>query len=110
MYGSSLRCETSRPRFSRSAPIDAAASPLPRELTTPPVTNMYFVFFPRFTMRTAPFLAAPCREDRPSALEVLRRVDAEARVRGLGDPDPMPVLERPQLLEGLLRLEPPGRE
>src|SRR5512138_846288 len=106
MYGSSLRWLTSSPRFSRSAPMDAAASPLPRELTTPPVTNMYFVFLPRFTMVSAPLLRPLCREDPPSPLEVLRRVDAEPAIGGVGDLDAMPVLERAELLERLLRLEP----
>src|SRR5918993_2309751 len=32
---------TLSPRASSSAPIDAAASPLPRDDTTPPVTKMY---------------------------------------------------------------------
>src|SRR4051812_39128474 len=45
IYGSSLMCVTLRPRASISAPIDAAASPLPMELTTPPVTKMYLVRF-----------------------------------------------------------------
>src|SRR5262245_25750913 len=31
-----------RPRLSRRQPIEAAATPLPREETTPPVTNIYF--------------------------------------------------------------------
>ena len=31
--------------------MDAAARPLPSELTTPPVTNRYLVFLPRFTIR-----------------------------------------------------------
>src|SRR4051812_46929121 len=35
--------ETRSPRFSSSAPMDADASPLPREDTTPPVTKMNFV-------------------------------------------------------------------
>src|SRR5262249_48355011 len=47
MYGSSLRNVMSRPRFSRRAPMLAEASPFPRELTTPPVTKMYFVFLER---------------------------------------------------------------
>src|SRR5215813_2372115 len=47
MYGSSLRNVMSRPRFSRRAPMLADASPFPRELTTPPVTKMYFVFLER---------------------------------------------------------------
>src|SRR5215468_4790504 len=37
----------SRPRFSRRAPMLAEASPFPRELTTPPVTKMNFVFLER---------------------------------------------------------------
>src|SRR5512135_3383648 len=43
MYGSSLRRVTLRPRDSRIAAREAAAIPLPREETTPPVTNTYFV-------------------------------------------------------------------
>src|ERR1700748_78004 len=33
---------TRRPRASRRQPMEAAARPLPREDTTPPVTKMYF--------------------------------------------------------------------
>ena len=40
MYGSSFCIRTERPRFSSSMPIDALVSPLPSELTTPPVTKM----------------------------------------------------------------------
>src|SRR5690606_27328172 len=43
MYGSSLMLVTRRPRASMSAPMEAAARPFPMELTTPPVTKMYFV-------------------------------------------------------------------
>src|SRR6185437_12913156 len=39
MYGSSLTIATLRPRASRIAPKEAAAMPLPKEDTTPPVTN-----------------------------------------------------------------------
>src|SRR5207253_8118216 len=34
---------TFRPRLSSRQPMEAAARPLPREDTTPPVTKMYFV-------------------------------------------------------------------
>src|SRR5689334_718802 len=44
MYGSILSIVTLRPRLSSSAPIDAAASPLPRDETTPPVTKINLVF------------------------------------------------------------------
>ena len=43
MYGSSFRRVTLIPRDSSSAAIDAAAIPLPKEDTTPPVTNTNFV-------------------------------------------------------------------
>lgn len=43
MYGSSLIIVTDRPRDSRMAAKEAAAMPLPREETTPPVTNTYLV-------------------------------------------------------------------
>src|SRR5690349_6888494 len=40
MYGSNFWRATLRPRETRSRPIDAAAMPLPRDETTPPVTKM----------------------------------------------------------------------
>src|SRR3989442_6227604 len=43
MYGSHFWIVTLRPRSTSRRPSDAAAMPLPRELTTPPVTKMYFV-------------------------------------------------------------------
>src|SRR4030095_12346901 len=42
MYGSIFCSVTRKPRASSSAPIEAAARPLPRDETTPPVTKMYF--------------------------------------------------------------------
>ncbi len=43
MYGSIFWRVTRKPRASSREPIDAAASPLPSEDTTPPVTKMYLV-------------------------------------------------------------------
>ncbi len=43
MYGSSFIRVTEKPRASRMAPTEAAATPLPSEETTPPVTKMYLV-------------------------------------------------------------------
>src|SRR5690606_3750794 len=43
IYGSSFSMVTRRPRDSRMAASEAAAMPLPREETTPPVTNTYLV-------------------------------------------------------------------
>src|SRR5688572_26511243 len=45
MYGSSLMLVTRIPRDSRIAARDAAAMPLPREETTPPVTKTYLVIY-----------------------------------------------------------------
>src|SRR6266545_1965804 len=42
MYGSILSSVTWNPRASSSEPIEAAASPFPRDDTTPPVTKMNF--------------------------------------------------------------------
>src|SRR5258705_9133174 len=42
MYGSIFCRATRKPRASSSAPSEAAASPLPSEETTPPVTKMNF--------------------------------------------------------------------
>src|SRR5215510_10901774 len=42
MYGSILSRVTFSPRASSNAPREAAASPLPSEETTPPVTKMNF--------------------------------------------------------------------
>src|SRR5207247_148749 len=43
MYGSIFWSVTRKPRASSSEPMDAEASPLPSDDTTPPVTKMYFV-------------------------------------------------------------------
>src|SRR5512133_860863 len=42
-----------RPRSTSSRPNDAAAMPLPREETTPPVTKMYLVALGVFVIRPA---------------------------------------------------------
>src|SRR4029077_11156413 len=41
-YGSHFCKVTLKPRLSRRQPIEEAATPLPSEETTPPVTNIYF--------------------------------------------------------------------
>src|SRR5262245_11911322 len=61
MYGSILTMVTLRLRLSNNAPIEADARPLPSDDTTPPVTNMNFVFraffsaaFSAFAIVTSP--------------------------------------------------------
>src|SRR5689334_5121438 len=41
-YGSHFCRVTLKPRLSRRQPMEEAATPLPSEETTPPVTNIYF--------------------------------------------------------------------
>src|SRR5258707_6347148 len=41
-YGSHFWMVILKPRLSRRQPIEEAATPLPREETTPPVTKIYF--------------------------------------------------------------------
>src|ERR1022692_4158510 len=43
IYGSNFCRTTRKPRSSRSVPSEAAARPFPKELTTPPVTKIYFI-------------------------------------------------------------------
>ena len=42
IYGSSFCMRTRSPRCSNNMPIEALVSPLPSELTTPPVTKNMF--------------------------------------------------------------------
>src|SRR4029453_1638367 len=83
MYGSILTSVTRRPRASRSAPIDAEATPLPSDDTTPPVTKMNFVFDPLFVMHT------PRRTDpRDRAPAASHPVHHAPPARGGGPPAP----------------------
>ena len=45
---------TVMPRALRTRPIAAAATPLPTELTTPPVKKIYFVIAVRFSSSLSP--------------------------------------------------------
>src|SRR5947209_811065 len=45
-YGSNFCKVTRKPRLSSKHPIDAAAMPLPKDETTPPVTKMYLAMTP----------------------------------------------------------------
>src|SRR5215813_3917608 len=72
MYGSILSSVTRKPRASSNEPMEAAASPLPRDETTPPVTKMNFDVTEDLLLSTAP---ASSRQ-RPRAR---RRASARAR-------------------------------
>src|SRR5262245_31198627 len=66
MYGSIFCSVTRKPRASNSDPIEAAASPLPKDDTTPPVTKMNFVVTSR-----PPFLFGHAVETAPCPVHIL---------------------------------------
>src|SRR5213078_310492 len=77
MYGSIFCSVTLKPRASRSDPIEAAASPLPNDDTTPPVTKMYFV-------ATSPSLRKQV-SDRVDLRGAVRDAPVQAPVPELGE-------------------------
>src|SRR5271165_4994462 len=91
-YGSNFCIATLRPRFSSSVPSAAAVNPLPSELTTPPVTNMYFISndsqatnknqIASLNLKPTTGLSIPaCGQNGLDALHVHRQVHADAVVR-----------------------------
>src|SRR3954453_20719966 len=91
--------------------MEAAASPLPSDETTPPVTKMYLTGLDSFVCisstpngaRGAPSARARALrlESCADALEVRRRVNADALGGGLHRRDPVAVLQHAQLFEHL---------
>src|SRR5437879_3959610 len=82
MYGSNFCRRTRSPRRSRSMPIEAQVSPLPRELTTPPVTKMCFTLLPsRFAASLGRARSALARGSRLNLIypTARRRPKAAAR-------------------------------
>src|SRR5260221_146468 len=105
MYGSILSSVTRSPRPSSSAPSDAAASPLPSDETTPPLTKMNLVLLSRSNVGPSPASAAkpPCVRAR--SREVLGCIYLKRRRHGSHDPDTKAALQRAQLFELFQRLE-----
>src|SRR5262245_10475124 len=68
---------TLRPRDSTIAAREAAAMPLPREDTTPPVTKTYFVMFECGPRRTAA-QALPVKREYTDARVECRQIPARA--------------------------------
>src|SRR5215813_6856682 len=66
MYGSIFCSVTRKPRASSSDPMEAAASPLPKDDTTPPVTKMNFVVTSR-----PPFLFGHAMEAAACPVHIL---------------------------------------
>src|SRR3977135_2790226 len=100
MYGCILTMVTRSPRLSSSAPIDAAARPLPSEETTPPVTKMYFVFVICPLVIRSSLARRGRREKAAHLLEVFWRIDADRVVRALNGLDPDAMFERAKLFQG----------
>src|SRR3990172_9071075 len=87
---------TLRLRLSSSAPMEAAAKPLPSDDTTPPVTKTNLVRFP--------FVAIPFPSARPpgaSPLQVFRRIHFDALTAGFRHADAKTPFECSQLLQFL---------
>src|SRR5262249_17455410 len=100
---------TLRPRASRSAPSDAAASPFPSEETTPPVTKMNLVF-PRSTMMTSSPLPPRRRRLSPGPGKVLSSIYLKRWRHGRHHPDCVTIFERAELFEFFDSLQHPLRQ
>src|SRR5512143_3504964 len=98
--------DTFSPRLSSRAPIEADASPLPSDETTPPVTKMNLV---RFTSLDIPPSPQRC-ELGARPFQVARRVDLDRGGLNLRHLDAESPFQRPQLLELLGLLERRRRE
>src|ERR1700760_3486345 len=71
-YGSNFIMFTRRPRLSSRQPMDAAARPLPKLDTTPPVTKTYFADIDATSgleWWDWPYLVGTIKYDRVSALD-----------------------------------------
>src|SRR4029079_8590123 len=102
MYGSNFISVTLKPRASRIAPTEEAATPFPREDTTPPVMKMNLVAILGLSSRSLKFqsgrpvfLACTCRQQPLRPGEILVRVDTRGAPLDREHPNPHPALERP---------------
>ena len=97
---------TVKPRASRIAPTEAAAIPLPRDETTPPVTKMYLVAMGLFSLlRQIRSVRIFSTRSRSSAVStpIDARSTISTRMRNS-------VLQRAELLQRLAALERRRRE
>ena len=118
-----------RPRLSRRQPMEAAATPLPREETTPPVTKMYFgavrkaLEFLRWNRRTPHYVrnSRACQiafrilfsaflQDFLHSLNISRHVDAHGVIIRLDNADAKAIFEPAELLQLLDAFEFPRRQ
>src|SRR5580700_7414954 len=72
-YGSHFCRVTLRPRLSSKQPMEAAATPFPREETTPPVTKIYFGPLRKFRKFLRSGVRTTHYEDNPRACQIILR-------------------------------------
>src|SRR5579863_9490048 len=101
-YGSNFCNVTRSPRLSSRHPIDAAAMPLPKDETTPPVTKM------NLAIRFCKFQGS--LEELGHTFQIRRRVDAQRLVFGFDHTDGVAVFEGAQLFQALGAFERAYRE
>src|SRR5512139_1761782 len=99
MYGSSFCIVTRYPWSSSSRPIEAAASPLPSDDTTPPVTKMYFTGRPSGRVIVRASCARTDGDEPPDAFKIFRGIDFNGLVQSFYSANTESVLECPQLFE-----------
>src|SRR5580704_6137855 len=130
-YGSHFWRVTRRPRLSSKQPMEAAATPFPREETTPPVTKIYFGPLRKFRKFLRSGVRTTHYEENRGACQIIlrdslarrflrfaalvknflharqirRHVHADRFVIHFDDPDAISIFEPAQLLELLDALE-----
>ena len=86
--------------------MEAAARPLPREETTPPVTKMYLTGRSRSSLchvvRSGP---GGSRDELPHPFQILRSIDADGVCGGFSRDDAVAVFERAKLFEAFRLFE-----
>src|SRR6185295_2864992 len=127
MYGSSLRKVIFNPRLSSRLPIEAEASPFPKEETTPPVTKINLLIVAPILSDRMILTRMPPLPDRSGLqctqlpfddvrllelfyhrLDIFRRIHPQGGMRRLPDSDWNTILQCAQLLELFRILQPSG--
>ncbi len=85
--------------------MEAAASPLPSDETTPPVTKMYFTGLARSVCGMCALRSGRLRQVCRTALQILRGIDPDGVRGGFDRADSESVFEGAKLLEALGPLE-----
>src|SRR5271168_2915432 len=77
-YGSHFWRVTRRPRLSSRQPMEAAATPFPREETTPPVTKIYFGPLRKFRKFLRSGVRTPHYEDNRRACQIFSKPESDS--------------------------------